>query len=325
MNEAYFSDIRKKIISCLEESKIEVKVAMAWFTSNELFDSLLSCLNRGTKVELVLLDDAINYNPYAPDFNDLIRHGGVLRIAKFNCGFMHHKFCVIDKRTVITGSYNWTYYAETRNRENILISTDHEVVNEYITEFEKLQKEIETSSSCKKYTWEDIEQMPSIDYEILNYEVSSIAKERKLPERKIFKSTTSVEIVEKRFDPIAAYNIGMQITEKDDHDVMYPIIKKGESLPCVRSIDFYSNRDLRSSLESKIYYGNSKQASENTLLLKRPIKDLTNGRNDDSLTIKVNFTLSTNGHLHIEVRCVESGKAIDLMTTNPNLVCYEDR
>ena len=325
MNEAYFSNIRKVICSYLLKSRMEIKIAMAWFTSNELFQSLMECLSRGIKVELVLLDDAINYNPYAPDFNDFIRQGGVLRIAKSDSGFMHHKFCVVDQELVVTGSYNWTYYAETRNMENVLVTTDRYVVDQYVAEFERIREMLEISVSCSRYSWDDLEQTQYVDYDILNYEVASIARARKLPERKVFKSKTSVEVVEKRFEPVAAYNIGMQVTVDNDHDVMYAVIAKRESLPCTKSVDFYSYRDLRSTLESKIYYGDSFHASQNQLLLERPIKELTDGRDDEVLNIKVNFTLSTDGYLHVEVRCVETGKAIDLKTTNPNLVSYDNR
>lgn len=109
MEQAYFLQIRSKIIPYLNQAKEEVVIAMAWFTSAELFDALLSCLRRKVNVELVLLDNAINYMYYAPVFNELINAGGVLRIADSSVVFMHHKFCVIDDKIAITGSYNWTY------------------------------------------------------------------------------------------------------------------------------------------------------------------------------------------------------------------------
>lgn len=34
---------------------------------------------------------------------------------------LHHKFAVVDSRWVITGSFNWTRPAESRNRENVLV------------------------------------------------------------------------------------------------------------------------------------------------------------------------------------------------------------
>ena len=95
MDQACFSGIRNKIISLLNEATSKVEVAMAWFTSSELFETILRCLDRKVDVELILLDDVINYMDYAPDFNIFINKGGKLMIAGPDVGFMHHKFCVI--------------------------------------------------------------------------------------------------------------------------------------------------------------------------------------------------------------------------------------
>ncbi len=34
---------------------------------------------------------------------------------------LHDKFAAVDARWVITGSFNWTVPAETRNRDNVLV------------------------------------------------------------------------------------------------------------------------------------------------------------------------------------------------------------
>ena len=112
MEKAFFNNIRSEIIPLLNQANNEVVIAMAWFTSNELFQALLDCRKRKVKVELIILDNAANFMYYAPDFNVFIEEGGILKISPLSKGFMHHKFCVIDNRIVITGSYNWTYYAE---------------------------------------------------------------------------------------------------------------------------------------------------------------------------------------------------------------------
>ncbi len=37
---------------------------------------------------------------------------------------MHQKFAVIDRKVVLTGSYNWTASAENFNDENLLLFRD---------------------------------------------------------------------------------------------------------------------------------------------------------------------------------------------------------
>jgi len=54
---------------------------------------------------------------------------------------MHHKFAVIDWRTVVTGSYNWTLESEERNYENLVVLRDRRSVVAYAEEFEALWRE----------------------------------------------------------------------------------------------------------------------------------------------------------------------------------------
>ena len=78
MEEAYVAKIRNQIIPYLKQAKEDVVIAMAWFTSGELFHELLDCLERNVKVDLILLDNAINDMDYTPDFNLFVNAGGTL-------------------------------------------------------------------------------------------------------------------------------------------------------------------------------------------------------------------------------------------------------
>jgi len=51
---------------------------------------------------------------------------------------LHHKVIVIDGRTVITGSYNFSRSAETRNDENVVVLHDADVAASYLEEFERV-------------------------------------------------------------------------------------------------------------------------------------------------------------------------------------------
>ena len=91
MEKAFFKNIRSEIIPLLRDAKKSVNIAMAWFTSNELFEELLRCRNRGITVELVLLDNPTNFMEFAPDFNRFIQAGGIFRLAHPENGFMHYR------------------------------------------------------------------------------------------------------------------------------------------------------------------------------------------------------------------------------------------
>lgn len=54
---------------------------------------------------------------------------------------MHHKFCVIDLKKVITGSFNWTVKASFNN-ENIAVIEQRDQAEKYADEFLKLIKDL---------------------------------------------------------------------------------------------------------------------------------------------------------------------------------------
>jgi phosphatidylserine/phosphatidylglycerophosphate/cardiolipin synthase-like enzyme len=51
---------------------------------------------------------------------------------------MHHKVIIIDKRIVVTGSYNFSSNARTRNDENTLILHSSEIAEIYVEEFDRV-------------------------------------------------------------------------------------------------------------------------------------------------------------------------------------------
>ncbi|ETE63304.1 COP9 signalosome complex subunit 3 [Ophiophagus hannah] len=53
-------------------------------------------------------------------------------------GYMHHKFAIVDKKVLITGSLNWTTQAIQTNQENVLVVEDQALVNIFLAEFEKI-------------------------------------------------------------------------------------------------------------------------------------------------------------------------------------------
>jgi phosphatidylserine/phosphatidylglycerophosphate/cardiolipin synthase-like enzyme len=53
-------------------------------------------------------------------------------------GRMHHKVMIIDQQIVITGSYNFTNSAETRNDENLLILFNPDIAAQFMAEFQRV-------------------------------------------------------------------------------------------------------------------------------------------------------------------------------------------
>ena len=53
---------------------------------------------------------------------------------------LHHKFCVVDARRVLSGSYNWTRAARA-NRENVVICDQEDVTKAFAEVFHALLQE----------------------------------------------------------------------------------------------------------------------------------------------------------------------------------------
>jgi RecG-like helicase len=62
--------------------------------------------------------------------------GGILIVM--NKAFMHHKFTIIDNKTLVTGTANYTYNGFHKNAENIFIIDDAEIVAEFVNQFKEL-------------------------------------------------------------------------------------------------------------------------------------------------------------------------------------------
>ncbi|HEY5461646.1 MAG TPA: phospholipase D-like domain-containing protein [Hanamia sp.] len=137
--QSYFKHIGNQILDNTSTVSESLQIAVAWFTNDNIFNHLLELLKRQIKIELIIVNDSINNRDSGLDFNKFIALGGHFYFAN-SSSLMHHKFLIIDKQKVITGSYNWTYNAEYRNSENITISVDNSTIENFEKEFEKLKE-----------------------------------------------------------------------------------------------------------------------------------------------------------------------------------------
>ena len=324
MEKAYFSGIRNRIIPCLNNATKKIQIAMAWFTSNDLFEALIYPLNRDVDVELILLDNAINYMYYAPDFNEFINAGGKLRIAGPEVGFMHHKFCVIDDSLAITGSYNWTYYAETRNVENIVISDNSDIVMLFSAEFQRLQNILSVSSSCARLSWDDIEQRDDVDYRELNYEIEQICEVQNKPVKRFFETKTEVVRTEIKKTPLANYAIGIIALDGNGCDFPYPLINQRTKLPYhSNEKEFFFDSKNETTFKCTFIYFNPNNDKEWHQIKEVDLMQVAKGTSDIDLPVIFSMNLDDNGSLRVDVSCSKSGQKLTISTLDSKFVKYE--
>ena len=137
--EAFFTDIREVLVREIGLARQSIHVAVAWFTDRVIFAALLKRQRAGIHVSLCITQDDkdINFQPNGLAFAQLEAAGG--RFWVIENRLMHHKFCILDGRDVLTGSYNWTNKAARSNEENLVLTTgDPELAHSFLREFRRL-------------------------------------------------------------------------------------------------------------------------------------------------------------------------------------------
>ncbi len=65
-----------------------------------------------------------------------------------NCGLMHDKVLIVDGRTVVTGSFNWSRQAQEVNDENVVLAESPWLAGRFTDEFERIYRQAATPMRC---------------------------------------------------------------------------------------------------------------------------------------------------------------------------------
>ena len=313
MVEVHFNSIRSEIMNELQQARTSVFVAVYWFTNHELFSKLLEKLKEGVRVELIIHNDYINNRDTGLAFQELIDKGCKFYFSDDN-NPMHNKFCIIDKKVLINGSYNWTYYAESKNRENIIIikNEDH-VVEAFVNEFNRLVELMEPLKDIKyltKFEVEDDNLLSNRDY--LAHDIVYQAKAINIPEmvQKAFEiapNNMSVQRIANDLNLIKKlklkYSVGVSIVK----DGVKLIAKRGSSIPAVFSTIVRTSYDNQTKSESDVVYGESDKASQNKTLVKMTLDGIP-AKPAGTAEVKFNFSIDIDGKIRIEKMSLDNGK-----------------
>ncbi len=106
------------IIDTISKSKSEILVQAYIFTSEPIAKALLGAHKRGVNV-FVILDKSQKKEGYSP--TTFFANQGIPAYIDASHARAHDKVMIIDKETVVTGSFNFSKSAESQNSENVLI------------------------------------------------------------------------------------------------------------------------------------------------------------------------------------------------------------
>ncbi len=314
MIQAYFSQIRSTITRYIDSSTSDICIAMAWFTHRDLFHAILNALDRKVKVYIILIDDIINRGPNGLDFALFLAKGGQIRFMNTRKLLMHNKFCSFDGKNLITGSYNWTYSAEARNAENIIVTDEGNVCIAFNEQFWKLWQDLPSIEQFNHIDFQDVESediLNCFDYlrdEYESMEQAQILKPFSVIDVDNLKKDISITKLNtivtntKRAKPFLKANISIKIINNQTK----LIIECGHELPCTKSVEVRTACDNQVDVVCNILYGNYSEADKNESLVKLKIDNLPKMKAGE-VTFLAKATIDTNGYMHIEFVCINTG------------------
>jgi phosphatidylserine/phosphatidylglycerophosphate/cardiolipin synthase-like enzyme len=128
----YFSPLggaTAAIRGALDGAEKSILVQAYSFTSAPIAEALVRARKRGVAVQVILDRSQRTKKFSAADF--LINSGIITRFDVAHA-IAHNKVMIIDGKTVVTGSFNFTKAAEERNAEDLLVVHDDQLAARYI-------------------------------------------------------------------------------------------------------------------------------------------------------------------------------------------------
>lgn len=327
----FFNDIRQEIIKAIDEATDEILVAVYWFTNHELFDKLCDKVRDGKKVELIVHNDFINNREAGLNFQNFIDLGGQFYFSDSD-NPMHNKFCVIDSKTLINGSYNWTYFAENKNSENILLIKDEQnTIDAFKNEFQNLKQQLQQVDTVKKLSRFELDEFNGLSAK--EYLANDIIYEAR--------ATNRPEIVETAFK-LSPDNIKVQqtavrldLTKKRKlkcsigaslKDNKYLVgVEKGTILPVSISRIVHTSADNQVTCGSTLHYGDNDLASMNKTMPGKGSNGKIGGvvvrglpsKPQGEAELKFIFTIDLYGSLKVRFYSLDNGRS-DYFSVNVN-------
>lgn len=132
--------IRERVRPILKGAQEQIDVAVFFLTHKFIAEDLIAAHRRGVKVR-VIIDATAAKNGYTK--HELLRAAGIpVKVENWG-GKLHMKSAVIDGKTLITGSMNWTSAGDDDNDENVVIIHSPTHGQQYRTFFDDIWSRID--------------------------------------------------------------------------------------------------------------------------------------------------------------------------------------
>lgn len=117
------------IIDEINKANNSIYVQAYGFTNKLIISALIKAKQRGVRVHVIL--DKSNFTERYKNNLDQLNKAGIIVSKDKVSGIAHNKVMIIDHKIVITGSFNFTNNADTRNAENVIVLTNENIAHDY--------------------------------------------------------------------------------------------------------------------------------------------------------------------------------------------------
>jgi cardiolipin hydrolase len=135
---AHFSpgdECRRKIIDLCRQANQSIDICVFTISDDTLTGAILKAYERGITIRIITDND--KSADLGSDVDELASKGLAVRMDHSH-HHMHHKFAIFDNAILLNGSFNWTRSASRYNQENIVVSGEMKIVDDFQQQFEAL-------------------------------------------------------------------------------------------------------------------------------------------------------------------------------------------
>jgi mitochondrial cardiolipin hydrolase len=120
------------IVAELGRARQTADICVFTISDDRITSAILAAYARRVAVRIIT-DNEKQYDA-GSDIEQLRRAGIPLKVDETE-HHMHHKFAVLDGRTLLNGSFNWTRSASKFNEENLIVTSDPPLVSTFARQF----------------------------------------------------------------------------------------------------------------------------------------------------------------------------------------------
>ncbi|OQX97111.1 MAG: hypothetical protein B6I20_13360 [Bacteroidetes bacterium 4572_117] len=128
--------ISRKIIRELKKARYSIWLANIWFTDNEVYDVLISKLNEGLNVEIVLNSNHWNFYENSNIQKFIDAGGEIYFVTESNeNNVSNDKYCIVDFSTVINDYFKPEYLLKPGQGASFIKENQETLVEQYIHDY----------------------------------------------------------------------------------------------------------------------------------------------------------------------------------------------